>query len=211
MKIETLKAMAYRHHPFQALLVTFSPETDGIRMLSVLKSYADKGYIRFESELLVLAILSSHDWDRTSRKLTMYFVAGQLWNQDDFLQLAKHGIEHIEVASSSALTPLQSSRQKKREEAFTQIASAILTSEVRNEISEWGLKVNIHPLEVHGLHSMCIAVDDDTSTVFSLFLEGWSGNIVTSSGEILCNCSSYETAQKELRKMLAKFLEEATA
>lgn len=211
MKIETLKAMAYRHHPLQALLITFAPEIDGIRMLSVLKSYADKGYVRFESEILVLAILHSRNWDRTGRKLTMHFVAGELWNEDDFLKLAENGIERIEVASSSPLNCLQSSRQKKREEAVTQFAAAVLTTEVRSEISEWGLKVSFHPLEVHGLHSMCIAVDDDKTTIFSLFLEGWSGNLLTSRGEILCNCSSFETAQKELRKMLEKYLDEATA
>ena len=211
MKNDTLKAMAYRHHPLQALLVTFAPEIDGIRMLSVMKSYADKGYVRFESEILVLAILGTRDWNRTGRKLTMHFVGGQLWNEDAFLQLAENGIERIEVASDSPLNALQSGRQKKREEALTQITKAILTPEVRNEISEWGLKVRFHPLEVHGLHSMCIAVDGDKSTVFSFFLEGWSGNLLTPRGEILCNCSSYETAQKELRKMLAKYLEEATA
>lgn len=211
MEIKTLKAMAYRHHPLQALLITFAPGIDGIRMLSVLKSYADKGYVRFESEILVLAILSTCDWDRTGRKLTMHFVAGKLWREDDFLRLAENGIERIEVASDSPLNALQSSSQKKREEALTQIASAVLNPEVRNEISEWGLKVRFHPLEVHGLHSMCIAVDDDKTTVFSLFLEGWSGNLLTSSGEILCNCSSFETAQRELRKMLANYLEEATA
>jgi hypothetical protein len=211
MKIETLNAMAYRHHPLQALIVTFAPGLDGLRMLSVLKNYADKGYVRFESEILVLAILHSRDWDRTGRKLTMHFVNGALWKEDGFLQLAENSIERIEIASSSPLNCLQSSRQKKREEAVTHIAAAVLTTEVRNEISEWGLKVSFHPLEVHGLHSMCITVDDDKTTVFSLFLEGWSGNLLTSHGEILCNCSSFETAQNELRKMLAKYLEEATA
>ena len=211
MRIETLKAMAYSHHPLQTLLITFAPELDGFRMLSVLKSYADQGYVRFESDILVLAILSSRDWDRTGRKLEMCFVAGQLWNEDGFLRLAENGIERIEVASSSPLNSLQSGRQKKREEAVGQIAAAVLTSEVRSEISEWGLTVSFHPLEVHGLHSMCITVDDDKTTVFSLFLEGWSGNLLTSKGEILCSCSSYETAQRELRKMLAKYLEEATA
>lgn len=211
MKIETLKAMTYRHHPLQALLITLAPELDGFRMLSVLKSYADQGYVRFESETLVLAILSSRDWGRTGRKLTMHFVAGLLWNEDGFLRLAENCIERIEVASSSPLNSLQSGRQKKREEAVGQIAASVITSEVLGEISEWGLTAFFHPLEVHGLHSMCITVDDDKTTVFSLFLEGWSGNLLSSSGEILCNCSSYETAQRELRKMLAKYLEETTA
>ncbi len=211
MKIETLKAMAYRHHPLQALVLTFAPGIDGIRMLSVLKGYSDQGYVRFESEILVLAILHSRDWDRTGRKLIMHFVAGQLWNEDGFLCLAEKGIERIEVGSSSPLSSLQSGRQKKREEAVSQIAAAVLTDEVRSEISEWGLTASFHPLEVHGLYSMCITIDDDKTTVFSLFLEGWSGNILTSSGEVLCNCSSYETVQKQLRNMLAKYLEEATA
>ena len=211
MKIETLKAMATRHHPLQALLVTFAPEIDGIRMLSVLKSYADKGYIRFESELLILAILASRDWGRTGRKLTVYFVAGQLWDEDGFLQLAERGIENIDVASDSPLNVLQSSRQKKREDAMAQIAAAVLTPEVRNEISEWGLKVRFHALEYHGLHSMCIAVDDNHTTVFSIFLDGWSGNLLTPSNTIICNCSSYMTIQQELRKMLAKYLEKVTA
>lgn len=211
MNLETLKAMAYRHHALQPLLITFVPGIDGFRMLALIKGYADRGYVKFESHLLTLAILSSQNWDRTSRKLIMHFVAGQLWTETEFLLFAQLGIERIEVTSSSPLNALQSSRQKKREEAVTQIATAILTAEVRSEISEWGLKASFHPLEVHGLHSMCIAVDDDKSTVFSLFLEGWSGNLLTSKGEILCNCSSYETAQRELRKMLAKYLEEATA
>lgn len=211
MKIETLKAMAYRHHPLQALLITFAPELDGFRMLSVLKSYADKGYVRFESEILVLAILSSRDWDRTGRKLEMCFVAGQLWNEDSFLRLAENGIERIEVASSSPLNSLQSSRQKKREEALNQISAAVLTLGFQDEFSEWGLSVSFGADESHGLHSMCITADYENTTAFSIFLDGWSGNLLTSSNEIICNCSSYETAQQELRKMLAKYLEEATA
>ncbi len=211
MKIETLNAMAYRHHPLQALVVTFAPGPDGLRMLSVLQGYTDKGYVRFESKLLVLAILYSRDWDRTGRKLTMYFVAGKLWKEDEFLRLAENGIESIEVVSSSPLNALQSSRQRKRDEATTEITDAVLSTEVRNEFSEWGLKVRHHQLQVHGLHSICIAVDNDKTTVFSLFFEGWSGNLLTSHGEILCNYSSSETAQSELRKMLAKYLEEATA
>jgi hypothetical protein len=211
MKIETLKAMAHRHHPLQALLVTFPSGIDGFRMLSVLKGYSDKGYVKFESELLALAVLTSQDWDHTGRKLTMYFTAGKLWFEEAFLKGAEQGIERIEVASDSPLKALQSGRQKKREEALANIAAAVLTQEVRKEISEWGFTVGFHPLEVHGLHSMCITVDDEKSPAFSIFLEGWSGNLLTSLGLIICNCSSYETVQRELHKMLTKYLEEVTA
>ena len=211
MKIETFKAMAYRHHPLQALLITFAPELDGFRMLSVLKSYADQGYVRFESDILVLAVLSSRDWDRTGRKLEMHFVAGQLWNEDGFLQLAENGIERIEVASESPLNALQSSRQKKREEALDMISTAVLTQELQDEFSGWGMSLSFGAHESNGLHSMCITADYENTTAFSIFLDGWSGNLLTSSNVIICNCSSYKTVQDELRKLLTKYLEELTA
>ncbi len=211
MNIETLKAMALRHHALQPLEITFVPGVDGFRMLALLSRYAEEGYVKFESHQLALAILSTSDWGRTGRRLIMHFVAGQLWSESEFMLFAQLGIERIKVACDSPLSTLQSGRQRVREEALAKIATSVLTAEVRSEISEWGLKVNFHQREAYGLYSIYVTVENNRVIAFSLILDAWSGNLLTLEGKILCSCSSYQTAQNELRNMLADYLEVATA
>lgn len=198
--------MAARHHPLQALTITFAQGIDGFRMLSVLNNYSEKGYVRFEDKLLALAILHTQDWDRNGRKLTMHFVAGGLWSEDGFMRLAEKGIERIEVAGSSPLNALQSGRQKKREEAFAQITSGVLTPLFLSEIEGWGLTTSSQQLTDHGLHSMCIDVSNGAEPAFSVVLDGWSGNIFTKSGRMLSHCSSYETAQNKIREIMMNYM-----
>ncbi len=197
--------------PLQALALTFAEGLDGIRMLSVLNGYAEKGWVRFESKILVLAILGSQDWGRTGRKLTMWFVQGLLWDEDDFLSLAERGIDAIRIASDSPLNAMQSGKQKKREEALANITEGVLTNEFRREFSEWGLTFKHYALELHGLHSVGILVKNGEETAFSVHLDGWSGNIISDTGAIITFCASYETAQAELRKKLYVYLEAAAA
>lgn len=212
MKNATMKAMADRHQRFQPLLITFAEGTDGFRALSVIKSFCEKGCVRFESELLALAILASHDWAHTNRKLKMYFTLGHLWRESAFLQIAEQGIESIQIGSDSPLNALQSSRQKKREEAMSAIVEAVLTPEVRDEIKGWGLTVHHELIESEGLHAMKIVVRNEAEVAFSLLLDGWSGSIFDFDLAIApCFCDSYETVQVQLQTVLEKYLERATA
>ena len=211
MKLETLKAMSDLHRPIQSLSVTFADGIDGIRMLSVLNAYSEKGYVEFESKVLVLAILATQDWDRTGRKLVMYFTHGLLWDEDGFLSLAERGIESIRVASDSPLNALQSGREKKREEAYATIAGAVLTPVIRSEIAEWGLTVEHALSRVNDLSTICISVKNGDRIVFRILLDGWSGSIFTGNLVTICFCSTLETAQREVRNALVKYLEDATA
>ncbi len=211
MKLETMKQMGDNHHPMQSLCLTFTPGIDGIRMLSVLRHYAEKGYVAFESDVLVQAILVSQDWACTGRKLMVYFRGGALWGELDFLKLAERGVESIRVASDSPLNALQSGRQKKREGALESIAKGVLTPELLREFSEWDLTVEHSIVEMHGLFSMWVVVKSGEHIKITIVLDGWSGNIISTSGVIISFCSSFQTVQNELRKKLAEYLEEATA
>jgi hypothetical protein len=136
----------------------------------------------------------------------MYFVAGGLWGVESFMRLAEKGIERIEVAGSSPLNALQSGRQKKREEAFAQVTNGVLTPLFKSEIEGWGLTTSSKQLTDHGLHSVCIDVSNGAEPAFSVVLDGWSGNIFTKSGRMLCHCSSYETVQKEMRQIMMNYM-----
>lgn len=212
MKLETMKQMGETYRSVQPLCVTFAPDVDGINVLSALAHYAEKGYVRFDSGLLLLhAILATQNWGLTQRKLIMYFTFSLLWEEEGFLQFAERGIESIKVACDSPLNALQSGKQKRREEARGHIAKSVLTPDLLQDFADWGLTVEHSLVEVHGLFTMWVVVKSGGQNVFSVGFDGWSGNIISSEGVVLAFCSSYQTAADMLRKKLDKYLEQATA
>lgn len=214
MNTDTLRTMGGHYHPLQSLEITFAPGIDGMRILSVLYNYyRGAGMVRFDNIALACAVLESQNWDRTGRKLLMSFHPS-LWTDRSFpalAVLAERGIEQIRVAADSPLNALQSGREKKRTEAFGTIAAGVLPVELRDEIEGFGLTVEHYPLEFDGLHMMAIAVKNRLETVFSIFLDGWSGNILSPDLKVLSFCTSFGTAQEVLKKSLYEYLETSTA
>ena len=203
--------MAVRHQPLQPLEVTFTAGLDGFRMLSAMQANKEKGYVEFKDDLLALAVLSHQSWFNATRKLTMYFKGGLIWNEADFLKLASNGIESIRVASDSPLNALQSGRSKKREEACTSIASAVLTPEFVDELTAWGLTVHCSVIGAEdGLYMMSFDVRNGNADAYSFLLDGWSGNILTPNMNVISFCPSLATVRGYFKRTLTEYLEAAT-
>ncbi len=209
MQRATLETMSRRCCTLQPLIVTFAIGADGFRMLSTLINLSTQDLVRFESGILALAIVSSQDWDRTNRKLTMYF-APPLWAHEDFLKLADRGIERIEVGGDSPIKALQSKKRKRREEAVEEIKQNVLDETLRWEFGQWGIAIETVVVDEDELWSLEIVCSAGSSS-FTITLDAWSGNIMNSEGQIAGFCPGYETAQRVLREELGKYTERATS
>lgn len=128
--------------------------------------------------LVVLAMAESDDFDRAeNRNVHVRLRRGYMQIEAEAFaeSLAVH-LEGINHDNEHGLMSLQSGRQKRREEALKEIESKWISKELRDQVTEWGLKLVVgYELGVGNFHTCKITVLDGDDVVGSVMLDGWSG------------------------------------
>jgi hypothetical protein len=202
--LRALQAMGRRIHPLQWVEITFAPTPSGLDALTVFNHWETRKVIRFQNDGdkgFVLGVIASRgDWGfRPDRKVGMA-IPDYMWNQEALFEVIRKGVEDVSVISVSPLKALQSAHVKKRDTAEADISSAIFTKEFVEELNSLGLTY-VHAPIVEGDFSMLhVRVENQGYVIASMYLDGWTGNILDTNKKAVKQCIS-PVQVKQLLKM----------
>ena len=130
---EMVQEMARRQIALQSLRVKFCNNREGIDALRVV--HRNNTVTFDDGSIFAQAVIESEEWadHRGDRSFTVS--SCQLLSDDCFLNHVESGVESISSGGDSPLKALQSSRQRKRQEAFDAIVEKCVTDEFREFVA----------------------------------------------------------------------------
>jgi hypothetical protein len=212
MEREILREMGKRYPQVAPFLnVTFKPE--GINALRVLWALGQRGLVKFESDILILAIIESGRWEYdANRVVKARFPLGLLWNDEIFMDRVAKDIESIRFPSVYPLNVLMTGRQKVQKDNAIRIISDCYGDLNYIDLLEDLQLQFMGELEiVHGLPQITFKLEALIKTVAMIVLDGWSGQMIVNGIPQQKVYGDPKEFHNIVRKLAYEYMEKVTA
>ena len=184
MEKATLEEMGKRY-PRLGPIVDITFKKEGIAGLQGLHTLAEGGYVKFEDEILIMAIIHSGDWGSgQNRVVKARFPCGRIWQEPMFMVDIVKDIESIRLATEHPLNVLMTGRKKRQEEASIKFIHECYGDLNHDEEKLPGFMLSLFGnLEIFcGLPQLKFTLETlgsgPDAIISTIILDGWSGQMI---------------------------------
>lgn len=193
MDKDEVAARLSRVHCCLPIIAVFN-ERDGIRGLTQL---CGSRLVDFSEPMIVAAVLSDMNWDGDRNRSVRFCLNGNY--AQEVADMIAPFIERLELGHEHPLRALQTGRVKMREQAVAEITRTFVAPAI-TEVESFGLTVSIsvEVLQPGKITVMKVAVMDGEQELGHFVLDGFSGLLLTSEGDLSEQYASPELVREAL-------------
>lgn len=177
MEIQKFLNCLSKLHTSQTVVLKFKESgLTGLHRLHELIKSSDEIEIYDGGKILIYAVLASGRWEGTANQ--KYRLSNLQDADKSMLMAIARDVDSIEVYDKHGAKGLSSRRQKVKNEAANILIGQILSKDVTDDVTNWGIQCNGSLVHNDGLPALKFDLLLDDDVVTSILLDGWSGQIM---------------------------------